>query len=100
VLYEVGKGMEQGVVGFINFFYLLKDYLDVPMAQSFKIEKYRKIKYLQNVGKVPQNYFESTQINYTPDEIPFFAQLLSTKQESITVRNFESNYVALIEFGG
>ncbi len=50
------------------------------------------------MGKVPQNYFETTGVNYTPDEIPFFARLLSTKQESITVRNFESNYVSLIEF--
>lgn len=50
------------------------------------------------MGKVPQNYFETTAVNYTPDEIPFFAQLLSTKQESITLRNFESNYVSLIEF--
>ncbi len=76
MLYKVRKNKEPTAVGFINFFYLLKEYLDVQMAESFKIQNYRKIKFLQNVGKVPQNYFETTQINYTPDEIPFFAQLL------------------------
>ncbi len=46
MLYAVDDKNLERVVGFINLFYLLKDYLDVSMAENFRLQNYRKIKYL------------------------------------------------------
>lgn len=82
----------------MSFFYLLKEYLDPSQAEMFKIKNYRRIKFLESVGWIPANYFQPTPINYTPNSLPLFSELLSSNQSAITNRNFESNYVTLIEF--
>jgi hypothetical protein len=46
MLNAVDDKNSERVVGFINLFYLLKDYLDVSMAENFRLQNYRKIKYL------------------------------------------------------
>lgn len=34
------------IVGFLKLFYLVKDYYDTNMAQTFDLQKYRNIKVL------------------------------------------------------
>ena len=76
-----------------------KIYFDKKKLETQKPDNIRNINLLKNIGKIPENYYESTKINYSPNNLPFYSQNFSVnKNPTVSKLNFEKTYLELVYF--